>query len=232
MINVEYIFKAVNDLTRKNNAGYTSNAEFNRHLNQSQDMLMRYYYRQFEEHQILVDSLLPFIVNTQLQIGAKGVVVLPSDYRHRLEVGYLEIYNAACGETGGPSIDPKPMHYMAANEEMETLSSPIRKPRKDKGVYRHTFFNGYMQVYPTDLTGYVNFKYLRDPVQANYAVTVNSVDRIQIYDPLNSVNLEWEEQDRDNIVDLILLFMGVAIRETALIQWVIQKNQYLANKQV
>lgn len=229
MIPVQYIFEATNDLTRKNNAGYTSSAEFNRHLNQCQDMLMRYYYKLFEEAQQIVDSLFPFLVELRIPIGAKGVVTLPNDYRHRLEVGYLEVFNAGC--EGGLTIKPKPMHYLAANEVIETLSSPIRKPSKAKKIYKHTFVNGAMLVYPDDLTGYVHFKYLRDPRQAAYNTTFDVVNRQQIFDPLTSIDLEWNEQDRDNIVDLLLLMKGISIRESALTQWVVQKNQYLSNKQ-
>jgi len=230
MINVQYIFEATNDLTRKNNAGYTSSEEFNRHLNQCQDMLMRYYYKLFEESQIIVDSLLPFLKEVQLTIGTKGVVQLPVDYRYRLEVGYLEILNAGC-EGGAPNVKPKPMHYLAANEVIETLSSPIRKPSKAKGIYKHTFVNDAMYVYPIDLTGYVNFKYIADPIQAAYNTTVDTVNRIEVYDSATSVNLQWNEQDRDNLVDLLLLMKGISIRESALTQWVAQKNQYLSNKQ-
>jgi len=230
MIPVEYIFNATNDLTRKNNAGYTSSEEFNRHLNQCQDMLMRYYYKLFEESQIVVDSLFPFLKELQLIVGTNGIVPMPDDYRYRLEVGYLEVFNAACEETGGPTIQPKPMHYLAANEVIETLSSPIRKPSKEKRIYKHTFVNNYMQVYPKDLTGYVNFKYVRDPLQAVYATTFDSINRIQVFDSSNSVDLEWLDQDRDNLVDLLLLMKGISIRETALTQWIMQKNQYLSNK--
>ncbi len=231
MINVQYIFNAVNDLTRKNNAGYTSNEEFNRHLNQCQDILMRYYYKLFEEAQIIVDSLMPFLIEANLPIGANARIPFPSDYRYRLEVGYLEIYNPDCGETG-LQINPKPCHYLAANEVIETLSSPIRKPSKNKRIYKHTFINDYIQLYPIDLTGYAHFKYVRKPVQAVYGVIIDLVNRIEVYDPATSVNLEWLEQDRDNLVDLMLMLNGIALRETALVQWVQQKNAFTMNKGV
>lgn len=229
MINVQYIFEAVNDLTRKNNAGYTSSEEFNRHLNQCQDMLMRYYYKLFEEAQIIVDSLMPFLVETNLVIGTNGQIAFPANYLHRLEVGYLEINNPDCGQNE-PTIKPSPCHYLAANEVIETLSSPIRKPNKAKGIYKHTFINNYIQLYPTDLTGYIHFKYIRKPVEAEYATTIDVVNRIEVYDPVNSIDLEWLEQDRDNLVDLLLFMKGISLRESALIQWVQQKNIFKSQK--
>ena len=229
MINVQYIFEAVNDLTRKNNAGYTSSEEFNRHLNQCQDMLMRYYYKLFEEGQIIVDSLMPFLKQSNLIIGPGSQVAFPNDYRYRLEVGYLEINNPDCGQNE-PTIKPSPCHYLAANEVMETLSSPIRKPSKAKGIYKHTFINNNIQLYPLDLTGYIHFKYIRKPIQAEYNTTVDVVNRIEVYDPLTSVNLEWLDQDRDNLVDLLLFMKGIALRETALISWVQQKNAFKTQK--
>ena len=229
MINVQYIFEAVNDLTRKNNAGYTSSEEFNRHLNQSQDILMRYYYKLFEEGQIIVDSLMPFLKQSNLIIGTNAQVAFPDDYRYRLEVGYLEINNPDCGQTQ-PTITPTPCHYLAANEVMETLSSPIRKPDKNKGIYKHTFVNNVIQLYPLDLSGYIHFKYIRKPVQAKYATTIDTVNRIEVYDPINSIDLEWLEQDRDNIVDILLFMKGISLRESALINWVQQKNMFKSQK--
>ena len=223
MISVQFVFESVNDLSRKNNAGYTSSEEFNRHLSKVQDILMRYYYKLFEEKQIVVDALMPFLVESRLIIGANGIVAMPEDYRHRLEVGYLDIQNPDC-DNDEPTIKPKPCHYLAANEVIETLSSPIRKPSKKKGIYKHTFVNNYMQLYPEDLTGYCHFKYIRDPKEALYNTTIDTVNRIEVYDPTTSIDLEWNDQDKDNIVDLLLMFRGIAIRESALIQWVQQKG--------
>lgn len=231
MINVANIFNSVSDLSRKKDAGYTSFEEFNRHLNAAQNVLLRYYYKLFEEAQIVVDSVFPFIVESQLQIEPNAFVLMPADYRYRLEVGYLEIFNPSCDSpTGQPEIKPKPMQYLVANEVMETLASPIRRPSKEKGIYKHSFSNNVMNVYPKDLTGYVNFKYLRDPRPAKYAVTIDVVNRIEVYDPLTSVDPEWLEQDADNLVDLILMYMGLAIRENAIIQWLSQKNQFTTQK--
>jgi len=82
------------------------------------------------------------------------------------------------------------------------------------------------------LTGYVNFKYIRDPRVAKYGVTIDVVNRIEVYDPLTSVDPEWLAQDTDNLVDLILMFQGLAIRENAIIQWLQQKNQFTTQKGV
>lgn len=223
MISVKFIFDSVQDLAKKDNSGYTSSEEFNRHLAKVQDILMRYYYLLFEEKQIIVDSLNPFIKELRLQIGDKGIVQFPEDYRHRLEVGNLEITKPDCGEVY-PNITPRPCPHLAANEVMETLASPVRKPSRRRRVYYHTFVNNYIQLYPDDLTGYIHFKYLIDPPVATYATTFDTVNRIQVFDDTNSVDLIWNPQDRDNIVDLLLLFRGIAIRESALIQWVQQKG--------
>ena len=98
-ISVQNLFLRVQDLSRKDKAGYLSNDEFNRNLADSQDLLMEYYYRRFEESQDVVDVLHSFIQEARLPIGAGGFVDLPTDYRHRLDVLVEVVQNA--DERGG-----------------------------------------------------------------------------------------------------------------------------------
>lgn len=223
MVSVKFVFDRVADLSRKDKAGYMSADEFNRDLAQAQDVLMQYYYEQYENTQRIVDSLMPFVKAQNLLINA-GWVDLPSDYRHRLEVGY--IYSENSNECGGgePLQDPYPMRYLNANEEMETMQSAIRKPSLAKKLFYHLFLNNRIKVLPSGLVGYIYFKYIQVPPEAIYGVTLDVVNDQQNYDPSTSINLIWNEQDAHHLVDIMLLFKGIAVRESALIEWLQQKQ--------
>ena len=225
MIDIDFIFERVQDLSRKDKAGYMSSVEFNRDFSQAQDILYEYYYEQFERNQEIVDSLNPFHKEVQLVIS-NGYCELPEDYRHRTEVGYLKVFNAnACGPNE-PTISPYPMPYINANEERETLASAIRRPNIEKNRFYHTFINNKIRVLPTSLVGYIVIKYLATPPTAIYAVTLDVANDQENFDPIKSINPIWNEQDAHHLVDLMLLFKGIEVRESALIEWVRLKQQY------
>lgn len=221
-ISVKTIFDRVADLSRKDKSGYTSSEEFNRNLAQAQNMLMAYYYHRFEQEQEIVDNLNPFVVEKTLPI-ARSFVSLPQDYRHRLQLVYLFIQNDNCPPTPVPSYERIVMHYCSANEEALLESSAIRRPNLEKKSLHHTFVSNKIRVLPRDLTGYVELKYLRDSKQAVYATTLDTVNDQENYDPINSIDLEWEDQDTNNFVDIMLLFQGIATREDALFQFIQQR---------
>ena len=225
MVNINNIFDRVQDLSRKDKSGYMSSEEFNRDFSQAQDILYEYYYEQYERSQEIVDSLNPFHVEVELLIE-NGYCELPIDYRHRTEVGYLKIKNPDICGPGEPSISPYPVPYINANEERETLASAIRKPSVVKNRYYHTFINNKLRILPTDISGYIVLKYLKVPPPALYAVTLDVVNDEENYDPLNSINPIWNNQDAHHLVDLMLLFKGIEVRENALIEWVRLKQQY------
>jgi hypothetical protein len=224
MISVQLVFERVQDLSRKDKAGYMSSEEFNRDLGQAQNILFRYFYQQFEDRQQIVDSLNPFHKTVNLPI-ANGFCEFPADYRHRTEVGYLFVENPLCG-LEQPTVEPIPMPYLNANEVMETLVSAIRKPSKEKKRVYHTFINNKIEVHPYSLTGYIKFKYLAVPPTAIYATTLDLANDQENYDPLNSIDLIWNQQDTDNLVDLLLFFKGLEVRESALLEWVGMKKQF------
>ena len=56
------------------------------------------------------------------------------------------------------------------------------------------------------------------------------VNQEEDYDPATSIDLQWGEQDQTNLVDLMLFFKGIQVREGELLQWVVQKHQY-SNRQ-
>src|SRR4051812_22888675 len=90
MVNVNYIFTRVNDsLTRKNQAGYASVADFNGDLRDTENILFEFYYKDFEINQKISDAISVFIEEPPAGFAiVNGYVAYPPDYRHPIEMVY------------------------------------------------------------------------------------------------------------------------------------------------
>ena len=220
MISPLFIFNRVASLSKKDKAGYMSAEEFTDDLNQAQEILMEFYYDRFERTQKIVDSLLPFIKEVNLQIN-EGTVQFPEDYRHRVEV-YYNLTQKQCNAP--PKLMKCPMPHLHINERAETLRSSVRRPSLKKKIFFHSFVNDSMQVFPEDLLGSVGFTYITNPPAAKYAVDIDVFNDEENYNAANSIDLLWNAQDSEEIVSIMLLFKGIQVRESALIQWVNEKQ--------
>lgn len=228
MIDVNKIYIRVNhDLTRKSKSGYTSGDEFTRDLNDVQEILFNYYQSFFQANQRVVDVLRPFIVESYLPISG-GYASLPDNYRHKIEIGYALIENAPdCGEK--PTIDVCPMRHYKENEALQRAKNSIRKPSLEKGTMGFTYVGNDIKLHPSDLAGSVYLKYFRKPIQVNWGYTLDTVNDNEVYDPVTSVDLEWTETETANIINLMLFYRGLEIRENALIQWASSHQAMSAN---
>ena len=232
-ISVEYLRNQVNSLAKKDQAGYSTDAEFNQSLQSAQTLLYEYYYKQFEATGKIHDALETFIKEIPVTLTG-GSAPLPTDEFHRLEVSYRLVLN----DCATPQVSIVPVDYMQTNEEAYILSSPIRKPDVNKKIIRHTYKNGRLYVYPITVTE-VNYKYLRKPggIEVStgtatasppfYASTLtsNANGDFRVFDPINSIDLEWAEQETNNFLDLLLFDLGIELRSSAILEYVRLKQQ-------
>lgn len=223
MIDVQTLWLRVNeDLARKNKSGFTSNDEFNREVNEAQLDLMNYYHRLFEDTNHLSDAVGPFIKSSTLPVVSQ-MVTYPTDYRHLISLRVDYINNTTCGAE--PTEQPIKSDRVRAAEIDTRLESFILRPDLKKKVVMHSFINGAIKVWPR--VNEVIVTYLRKPATATRGVTLDTVNDLETYSSGTTTHLEWPEQEQSNFVDLLLLSKGLAVKETALIQWAAQKNQIL-----
>jgi hypothetical protein len=225
MIEVQKLFLRVNnDLARKDKAGYTSSDEFNRNLEEAQSLLLAYYHRMFELDEGTLDGAAPFIKELFIPIKDQ-YCEFPSDYRYKLEVGYVKAFNTPnCSKSGSDFKIIDGAHWNA-NEVKKTLNSAIRNPTLENGLFAYTYVNNKIKVFPRGLIGNISLKYLIDPPLAVYATTDNQAEQTEDYDAANSIDLIWNPQQQPELVNIMLLFKGLEIRESLLLNWVkLQKN--------
>jgi hypothetical protein len=220
MTRVEYIHDRVKDISKKNQAGYSSNDEFNRDLRESENMVFEFYYKIFEKTQKISDALSPFIDEKLLPIN-NGYVTYPADFRHPAEMVYKYIISA-------PNCD-KPvtkeilMEKLQVNEERLTMDSYIRKPSLSKELLYWTQVSKKIRVRPSDLTGSVLLKYFKNPVYGLYKTQIDIQRGVEVYDAATSKDLEWNEAEALDIIDIMLIQKGISIRDTELVQFAMQK---------
>ncbi len=206
MISVQTLWLIIRDLSRKDNiGGYLQTAEFNRQVNLCQDILFDYYIDNEKEREAR-GALINF--ESASSITRSGdTYPLPDDYKEKIE---------AALEVGGSYY---PVHFPARDELLMSLSSAIRGPSIERKSIVGKIRASDIQIWPQS-TNKLFLQYYRTPVTASRAVTVDVGNVEEVYVPGSTVNLEWPADLLQDFVDLMLLFKGVVIRDSSLIQWV------------
>jgi len=148
---------------------------------------------------------------------ANGIITMPTARN------YLDVLDILITYT----ISGRPMNYCEVqfiNEDERTkrlrsqldpvtATSPIAE-MKNRGVF---------QLWPkTTYTGTVT--YLRRPAKPNFVYTTVS-GRVIVYDPVNSQNLEWREQDVNAVLLKTLSVLGINLAAEDIQQFAEVKNQ-------
>lgn len=217
----QYIYDRVSDLIQKNQAGYMPSTAFNRDIEGANLMLFEYYFQQYEITKKIANAMTPFLIEVSINRTSSNnfssTFNYPSDLFHETELKFEKIVNSNCNP---PEISLIPIDYLQDNEEAYTLSSSIRRPSLDNDIIRWNRKNGVIHVYPKDVRT-IAIKYLRKPRTPVYGVTPTSTPTqdIEVYNPLTSIDFEWALHEAENIVDLVLLFQGMELRESAIISF-------------
>lgn len=225
MISVEHIYQSLKDLSTKGKGGYTDSDEFNRNSQRAELLLWQYYFSIYEIGRRVPEAMVPFIKVDTLPLIAAAFAV-PPGWGHTLNVHHISTIS---GEKCGDAIiqTSKLARYLQKHELHMTLESPIR----GKGTF-YSFTEGRkVQMYPETLTGQASLEYLRYPTFAVRGYDVNTTTQDQDPDPDTSTDYEWQPQEENNLIDILLLFHGLINRDTHLMQWA-QTHQSITQMQV
>ena len=217
MINVEQIYQSLRDLTTKGKGGYTDSDAFNKNSKRAELLLFQYYAEMYERERKIPESMYPFLKTVNLPLTSTGLVALPSDYAHFVLVNYATVLSVPGGE---PIVTPYLTTYLSKEEEGDTLASPIRKPNVAKNTLYYTFEpESKIKLHTGGATGLAQLQYLRFPIYAVRGWTLDTQNDEQDYNSGTSTNYEWPVQEENNLVDLLLWFDGLIIRDSQILQW-------------
>ena len=167
--------------------------------------------RGWEVAELNKEALRPFLIPTQnYTVDSNGQWAFPSNFVRLSDIGYL---NSVTGHW-------RPVKILAHQEKYDRLNNPITAPEYEYpiAVYENTF----LQFYPVDLLN-INIAYFRLPVTSIYVL--KQENGIDVYDPDNSVELEWNEQFHPDIIRMIIGYLAPASKDANMTQFNEQKQQ-------
>src|ERR1035437_1477609 len=164
----------------------------------------------YEVDQQIMDSL-SFLKTTQyMQIDSNGVGILNDDYLHYSSLTHHMMVQATLYDSLGiPSIEMVKTHIsvdVLTDGEVSLRRSDANKyPTEDFPICTNK--GAYFQFYPENLQ-YVEHVYLRNPKVSKWVGTWDDVNDMYIYDPINSVQIEFPDIDKYRFVSYLLATLG------------------------
>jgi hypothetical protein len=235
-MNLGDIYNQVQALLGKDTyGGLVSPETFNLAIEKVNDDFTYVYIQAVEDNQVISDDVLPFIVtlgdsgSLPLSIDSFGYGTLPDDYVRYLSSLHVQYYNSNC-TTATQKIRPIEMlnqaHFnmrLRTGMYFPTLSRPVATLQNDKVLVR-----------PQGITEIV-FTYFRQPAQPVFDFDIITASGQPIYlppgelhgsiagttvnpdftagDPSISVEFEWPEQLDTKIVDTLVAYFRVNIKD-------------------
>jgi hypothetical protein len=209
-INETYLF--VQELINKNQNGYLGPDEFNRLINQASYARFNELYGKPEQYaganfpiakiayartQEISEKLSPFIVSDTVAVSS-GIAAVPDDLVHAVAL-----------RSGTNTVKRVEFDRLASY-----LNSSIDNPTTDFPIYVQ-IENTY-KIYPSTINS-VNLDYLKLPGEAVWAYTMSG--NRPVYDPTNSIDLEWSTDEINNIVMKVLSMFGISVKDQQLVNY-------------
>tara|TARA_R110002020_G_scaffold54322_2_gene151594 strand:- start:125 stop:847 length:723 start_codon:yes stop_codon:yes gene_type:complete len=235
-ININELYKFVQFVSNKEQSGYVKPSEFNLAVDRAQMQLFMERYNNpaeyqpgrpvprvaYQQTQKVSDDLRPFIkkVYQPLLNGGKFLWSNLPDYMHlsSLRAQYYKVDNT----NGESELRSSGVRILDDSELSSYLDSSILQPTPEYPIA--AIYNGYLQVYPTNITG-IDVTYLSRPIKANWAFTVNATTGMPDYDDATSTDLNWSDELFNEIGVRILSFIGVNLKDNTITQYSELKKQ-------
>lgn len=196
-------------IARKERGILLTTTEFTQNLDSGQMERFEEDFKIYGLNQEIHDSLRPFRVYKPFASATDGSVVFPDDYQHLLASVFT-----VTGSTVNPVVFVEPDEFPdAITNQLRpvNLSNPI-------ALDNSTGFNIFPQSQQTGA-----YQYLRRPAIPVYGYT--QVGRTITYNPLTSVQCEFEDSYMNNILARSFKPLGINLDETAISQYAILQEK-------
>jgi hypothetical protein len=225
-VNVNTVYRTVLLIINKEQRGYLTPDEFNRIAAQVQLEIFNEY---FED------------LNQQLRVPGND-----SEYSDRIKnleekIAIFQDSGNCSYSTGKFSLptltspnefyklgtviykDEKEVQYVQPNELLELNLSPITKPSVYWPVYKYNDLK--ISVYPTTIQSDISCTYIRKPINPIWNFTATPPNYQYVYTPTGSKDFELHPTEQVNIITRILLYSGIIIKDSQIIQAAAQQIQ-------
>lgn len=217
---IDLVYKTVTTIINKENNGYVSPDEFNKIANFVQEKIFKGYFEDHNrddnrDHYGRVSkgySNLPFNQRQKInQFSDEQILVNSGNQFYELPDNLYFIEDDGLYTTSGSVVEE------VERREIGYLLSSISKPTTLYPIY--TRYPNRVKVYPAELIEDINLRYLRKPNQPKWTYFVLP-DGNPAFNPTANdfQDFELHESEFSNIVLKILMFFGVNLRESEVIQ--------------
>lgn len=222
MVGIKETFDTVQNIAQKQQYGAISIPEFNEYANMANIDLfnerlgsIRDYYRLGKAMAKTgtgmnkeIDLLLsPFYTPNISVAVVGGLASVPTDCEYVESITYL-------------SRDVK---WIPNNKRASYADSTIDTPTAEWPVYSD--LNNQIRILPTNISPVV-INYYKTPLTVKYNYTL--VSNRPVYSPTGSVDFQWKPTQRIDLIMRICGYIGIAIRDTELIQYSEQQENTIA----
>lgn len=163
------------------------------------------------------DFLSPFLKSEKLQVEA-GALTRPDGYYMFERAAIIgDRRDELCGEDVIITGVDTPIELLDAGVFDSRSQTYIKslKPSLRKPICK--IVGNEFEFLPKDL-GSIIMEFKRFPVYAELKTTIDAVYNIEVVDTANSVDYEWNDSVRENLIFFITQFYGAGTRESALQQ--------------
>jgi hypothetical protein len=208
MVNINYFKNFVDFVTNKVQIGNTITvSEFNTVVNQAQLQKFEIDYQTFIKTEEVSDYLKSFLKNKISTVPPSGEYSYPTDYQHTAAIRSYYV------KPGGNSVEV-PVEEVKNKFYGDIMRSKLFKPSAQFPKYSE--FANNIRFLPKNI-GIIMFDYFKTPVAPVWAFT--TLNGRPVYDPVNSINFEWNEFAINEIAAIYLSLIGINLREGDLIQF-------------
>ena len=122
---------------------------------------------------------------------------------------------------GGTSGSTVPVELVTDAELPDRINNAITAPTTNYPII--CFYDQKINIFPDTITNGVDLLYIKKPIEPVYVEKVD--EGINVYDSVNSVQLEWGEVYHPDIIRLIVGFTGIKIKDSIVIQAIHRERQ-------
>jgi hypothetical protein len=239
----DFLYEYIVDYLRKDRRGkFYSEADHNRELQRMNIMYMDSILPLYEVEQDITDKLEQFkTVIPGISLTVSGnLITKPTDYALHDELTYKQ---------DGDSTKVRPFDFTVGSQWGARRGSSVSAPSERFPIGRYR--GGYIEFLPTTLTqNYLEYSYIRYPIEPVYDGYYDANGNF-IYMPpgtpdhtllagevgldgtasgaysTSSVELEWHDDDKLIIADMIIRSLGIVIKDPLITQF---KDQVIKEK--
>lgn len=207
-LSVDYLYKFVLNLIKKNQAGGVSSTEFAYHWNDAQasyqdDLLGRFQARNtgkegantgLIENETILTKLTPFTLPTTLTVSS-GKATKPTDFIFTLAL----------------RINDEKVYQIDKDEIYWVKKNVIDPPSIAANSYYYTEYENYYSILPDTVTS-VDLDYIIAPTNVVWGFTFDSEGR-QVYNAGTSIQSKWDNNSNREITKRMLTNLGVSFKD-------------------